>query len=100
MTRLLAVFLAALMMSFAASAAQVPHLDAQATPEASAISVLAALEEAKGAAAEPCQLEAGTGDMLLAQGCCRVCRTGKACGNSCISRNYTCRQPRGCACNG
>lgn len=32
--------------------------------------------------------------------CCRVCRTGKACGNSCISRDRTCRQPRGCACNG
>lgn len=32
--------------------------------------------------------------------CCRVCRTGKACGNSCIARNRTCRQPRGCACNG
>jgi hypothetical protein len=26
--------------------------------------------------------------------------TGKACGNSCISRRYTCRQPPGCACNG
>ena len=32
--------------------------------------------------------------------CCRVCRTGKACGNSCIARNLTCRQPPGCACNG
>lgn len=32
--------------------------------------------------------------------CCRVCRTGKACGNSCISRSYTCRRPPGCACNG
>ena len=32
--------------------------------------------------------------------CCRICRTGKACGNSCISRSYTCRRPRGCACNG
>ena len=32
--------------------------------------------------------------------CCRVCRTGKACGDSCISRDRTCRQPRGCACNG
>lgn len=31
--------------------------------------------------------------------CCRVCRTGKACGNSCINQNYTCRQPPGCACN-
>ena len=32
--------------------------------------------------------------------CCRVCRTGKACGNGCIARNRTCRQPPGCACNG
>lgn len=32
-------------------------------------------------------------------GCCRVCSVGKACGNSCINRNYTCHQPPGCACN-
>lgn len=32
--------------------------------------------------------------------CCKICTTGKACGNSCISRSYTCHQPRGCACNG
>lgn len=32
--------------------------------------------------------------------CCRICTKGKACGNSCIARNRTCRQPRGCACNG
>lgn len=32
--------------------------------------------------------------------CCRICTTGKACGNSCISRSYTCRKPPGCACNG
>jgi len=31
--------------------------------------------------------------------CCRICTTGRACGNSCISRRYTCRQPRGCACD-
>lgn len=31
--------------------------------------------------------------------CCKVCTTGKACGNSCISRSYTCHQPPGCACN-
>jgi hypothetical protein len=35
-----------------------------------------------------------------ARACCRVCRTGKACGNSCIARNRTCRQPPGCACDG
>jgi hypothetical protein len=30
--------------------------------------------------------------------CCVTCSTGKPCGNSCINRNYTCRQPPGCAC--
>lgn len=30
--------------------------------------------------------------------CCRVCSAGKPCGNSCIARNKTCRQPAGCAC--
>jgi hypothetical protein len=32
--------------------------------------------------------------------CCRVCTTGKACGNTCIARKRTCRTPPGCACNG
>lgn len=32
--------------------------------------------------------------------CCKVCRTGKACGDSCISRTDTCRKSGGCACNG
>lgn len=36
----------------------------------------------------------------VAQRCCKVCKKGKACGNSCINRNYTCRQPPGCACDG
>lgn len=35
-----------------------------------------------------------------AQACCKVCTTGKACGNSCIAANKTCHQPPGCACNG
>lgn len=33
-----------------------------------------------------------------ARKCCRVCSTGKACGDSCISAQLTCRQPPGCAC--
>jgi len=32
--------------------------------------------------------------------CCKICRKGKACGNSCIARHLTCHQPPGCACNG
>lgn len=34
------------------------------------------------------------------QTCCKICSKGKACGNSCISRSYTCHQPPGCACDG
>lgn len=33
-------------------------------------------------------------------GCCKVCRTGKACGDTCIARDQTCNTPAGCACNG
>ena len=32
--------------------------------------------------------------------CCKVCRKGKACGDSCIARDRVCRQPPGCACDG
>ena len=36
----------------------------------------------------------------LRSSCCRICRKGKACGDSCISITKTCRKPLGCACNG
>jgi len=32
--------------------------------------------------------------------CCKVCTNSQACGDSCISKNYTCHQPPGCACDG
>lgn len=32
--------------------------------------------------------------------CCRVCRSGKACGDSCISVSSSCNTFGGCACNG
>lgn len=32
--------------------------------------------------------------------CCKVCRKGKACGDSCIAAYKTCHQPKGCACDG
>lgn len=32
--------------------------------------------------------------------CCKICRSGKACGDSCISRERTCGTPSGCACDG
>jgi len=61
------------------------------------------------------QLETGNSDLALdllapievansrncipASKCCKVCSAGQACGNSCISRRYTCHKGRGCACN-
>ena len=31
-------------------------------------------------------------------GCCKICTTGKPCGNTCIARSLTCHVGRGCAC--
>ena len=35
-----------------------------------------------------------------ARGCCKICHAGKACGDSCISRDKECHKGRGCACDG
>lgn len=32
--------------------------------------------------------------------CCKVCKKGKACGDSCIAADKTCNKGKGCACNG
>ena len=42
----------------------------------------------------------GGGDSGGGSSCCRVCTSGKACGDGCIAMNKTCHQPPGCACNG
>ncbi len=31
--------------------------------------------------------------------CCKVCKKGKACGDSCIARYKICHLARGCACD-
>jgi hypothetical protein len=36
----------------------------------------------------------------VAQACCKICRKGKACGDTCISRDDQCHVPPGCACDG
>lgn len=36
----------------------------------------------------------------VAKRCCKVCRKGKACGNSCIARWKNCHKAPGCACDG
>lgn len=45
-------------------------------------------------------LDARDGAVVYSAACCKVCRKGKACGDSCISRTYTCRKGVGCACDG
>lgn len=43
----------------------------------------------------------GCGGAVLAQvGCCKVCKKGKACGNSCIAEWKDCHKGKGCACDG
>lgn len=32
--------------------------------------------------------------------CCRVCKSGKACGDGCIAASSNCSKPSGCSCNG
>lgn len=32
--------------------------------------------------------------------CCKHCKKGKACGDTCISKKDTCNSPPGCACDG
>ena len=41
-----------------------------------------------------------TDGFMLASSCCKVCSKGKACGDSCISRDKDCHKPPGCACDG
>ena len=45
-------------------------------------------------------LEVHDGAVIYSAACCKVCRKGKACGDSCIKRSYTCRKGVGCACDG
>jgi len=43
---------------------------------------------------------AGTQPACAQSGCCKVCRAGKACGDSCIARDKRCTKAPGCACDG
>ena len=42
----------------------------------------------------------GCGSDSTGPKCCKVCTTGKACGDTCIATTDTCHSPPGCACNG
>lgn len=40
------------------------------------------------------------GTAYASEACCKVCKKGKACGDSCIARDKNCKKGKGCACNG
>ncbi len=42
----------------------------------------------------------GCSDSPTGSSCCRVCSTGKPCGDSCIDRDKACNTTGGCACAG
>lgn len=56
-------------------------------------------QELKQCLPNNCEKSSHDGSYEVAQGCCKYCCKGKACGNSCISRSYKCHKPPGCACN-
>jgi len=59
--------------------------------------------QADGPTETPLRLERfGTAEQtpILKAACCKICRKGKACGDSCISRERNCSKARGCACDG
>ena len=59
-----------------------------------------ALRSSEAVSAPPPQGgEQASRSCIPATQCCKICSKGKACGNSCISRRYTCRKGRGCACD-
>ncbi|MCA9662365.1 MAG: hypothetical protein KC486_28755 [Myxococcales bacterium] len=43
--------------------------------------------------------EAASVDATPTAACCRTCRKGKACGNTCIAADRRCEHPPGCACD-
>lgn len=71
-----------------------------AVADADFIPVLSVMGEEASSVDCESEFKAFSGELTLAQGCCKICTVGKACGNSCISRSYTCHKGRGCACNG
>ncbi len=57
-------------------------------------------ESVKGYAPENKLTRTPAGSATQVRTCCKICKKGKACGNSCISRSKTCHKGPGCACNG
>jgi hypothetical protein len=52
-------------------------------------------------AARAARADRSSGSTTAAHGqCCKICTVGKACGDTCISRDKICHVGQGCACDG
>lgn len=87
-----------------------PVVDGEALPQAersadassthgAASSRELAVEPAPPSVAEPSEVKPTT-PTPSPSSCCRTCKAGKACGDSCIAETKTCTKPPGCACDG
>lgn len=99
------IFLAILLLAFTAQASQSTATDQSSlqTIEITQVDLSLGIDQSETLSTEQnCDstIDPITGEVMLAQVCCKTCRKGKACGNSCISRDKQCHQPPGCACDG
>jgi hypothetical protein len=62
-----------------------------------AVLIIAAASLAVGPAGIGCSSPAFAAAGLA---CCKICKAGKACGDSCIARDKQCHVGKGCACDG
>jgi hypothetical protein len=90
MLRALAILVTLLSLTLSASAQTAPDLAATPFPAPPANAHLLQVFGVSGSPLAP----------PTAQACCKVCTVGKACGNTCISRDKTCHVGAGCACDG
>lgn len=92
------------------------HVAAEPIPPPTVISVESATTEMRSSTTEVRRSTTSSSSIVFTNGsdppqdlwsedaapekrCCRVCRVGKACGNTCIARNRVCHTPPGCACD-
>lgn len=65
-----------------------------------AVALLAAPLLALAGAVAPQSAMCAVSDASGPGPCCKVCTTGKACGDTCIAKDKKCHKGAGCACNG
>jgi len=87
-----ALLIAVATVFFSASAADLNSVTA--TDQAGNVAQI--LTQSRAARARPLTDELGA----TSGQCCKICHQGKACGDTCISRQDTCHVGPGCACDG